>query len=711
MTAWMRNALLAVQVLILIPHAGHTPIWLLLLSGLVLLSQWDNIRHRLFRVSLRPDQSSARERSVQLLVFLIGVLGIYLHFHTVLGLEAGTAFLLVCLLGKLFELNSRRDVYVVLTFDFFILAGRFLFDQEPFTTLLVMLGTVGVLYVMALQNRALPAMSANNEAGLPAKDQAWTALSLQQLPSASSRKALRSVLLIVLQAVPLMVILFLFFPRMPPLWSIHLGPGQAKTGISDAMSPGDIASLGQSSELAFRAIFPQGQMPKPSELYWRGLVLSDFDGTTWRPNRDPRVHEMVWGAVRIPDWLQHGVRLTTPKPMRYQIEMEPSQQSWLFALSVPLGVDTNVGMGPEYTLQAMDDIRQQTTFNLFQYHADTVDAVIPEWLLASSLTLPSEGNPRSRAFARTMFAQAGHDPKRYVHLILAWIGRENFHYTLQPPPLNGDRIDEFLFQTRQGFCEHYASSFAFLMRAVGIPARVVVGYQGGQLGKDGQSIEVRQMDAHAWTEVWIAGRGWIRMDPTAAVAPSRIEHGMDALTTQNPAVFGDGLTGAWRYSQFRFLEHARQWADYAQFLWHRDVISYDTGQQQNLLFRWFGIRSSGMQIALMGGLFVGVLGGWVAVYQWRRRTVWHPLDAPLIRLSRRLELLGLARESSEGMLHWIERLGHSGDCASEAAHLAEIYGNLRYGDIPVESSLRLQREFQIAVRQLSRVLRRTRLAA
>lgn len=659
----MRNILILIQFLVILAHLGHLPYWLIGLSIIVVTSQLGWVYQRLFA------RSKVRQKVAQGVIFVSGMIGIFLTFHTLLGVEAGTAFLVICLLGKLFEVNARRDAYVVLTFDLFITAALFLFDQGLFTAIWAMLSTLGVLYAMAMQNVSDKTMQINDE----------KINEVNALIHIRKRRPITIIALIVAQAVPLMIILFVFFPRMPPFWTIHLDKGGAQTGISDSMSPGDIANLSQSTELAFRAIFPAGKIPAKSDLYWRGLVLGSFDGRTWRPSANPQLKTVVWGnSNAIPLWLAQAVQLNNPQPLKYQLIVEPTQQPWMFALNFPFSANGQAGLTREYTLRAADDIVQQTTFELFKFDAKAVDASLPNWVASEALQLPAQSNPKTQAFAQQLFSRMNHDPEKYAHAVINWISRENFVYTLQPPPLEGHRIDQFLFQTRRGFCEHYASSFTFLMRAAGIPSRVVVGYQGGQLDRDGKTLEIRQMDAHAWSEIWLAGRGWVRFDPTAAVSPERIERGMKALTAQNASMFGDGVAGAIRYNQFKMFGQAREWVDYAKYMWQQKVVGFDQDQQGDFLFKMFGFRSQMMQVLVMAGAFVSLLCIVVGVMWWRRRPIWHSLDAPLIRLSKRLAKQNLAREPYEGVLQWLTRVGLLARYEAQAKEIAALYSKARY---------------------------------
>ena len=681
-----RNALMLTQLMVVLPHIGHLPSWLTFLSILVVLSQLTWIHQRIFGAtgsgSQKPNQHKTRQKIVQSVVFLGGMFGIFQSYHTFVGVDAGTAFLMICLLGKLFEVNAWRDIYVVLTFNLFITAAQFLFDQDLITAIWAACTALAILLAMVKQNTPSSEQLESQQASFVQES------FIQKNHQLMGYRSGRVLGLIIIQAVPLMVILFIFFPRMPPLWTLHLNQGQSQTGISDSMSPGDIADLSQSSELAFRAIFDDGQLPPRSSLYWRGLVLGSFDGRTWRPSSDPQLKSIAMGGKPAPFWLMSGLDFKKTVPKQYRLIMEPTQQPWLFALALPFSMDSQAGLTREYTLRADDAVVLQTTFHLYQVDVNQIDVELPDWLAKDTLQLPIGTNPKARALATQLFASAQHNPEVYANALMAWYRHEHFIYTLKPPTLDGDRIDQFLFNTKRGFCEHYASSFTFLMRAVGVPARVVVGYQGGQIGRDGKTFEIRQMDAHAWSEVWLAGRGWVRFDPTAMVVPERVRQGMNALTAQDPTMFGSGLAGSLRYNQFRMLGRMRAWVDYAKYEWQQKVVGFDEQNQENFLFKMFGFRSQMMQVWIMFGAFISVLLVVVGIMWWRRRPIWHPLDAPLIRLSKRLEKQDLARQAHEGVLHWLARLEHIPRYQAQAKTLAEIYSRARYandgGDMKIE---------------------------
>ena len=571
-------------------------------------------------------------QAMQMLGFLLGLVGLWLTYNTAFGLDMGVAFLVLCLISKLWELYQRRDAYVVLNLSLFVLAALFLMDQGLITTLEVIIGAVIILL----------AFIALNDDGNSRGD-----------------GRLRTLGVLGIGALPLLVVLFLFFPRLPPLWSVQLSGQQATTGVSDSMSPGDFANLGQSTELAFRVEFTDNRPPQ-QELYWRGLVFSDFDGVTWRQSSQQRAWQPT---LPIPTWIENAFS-TVPDtvksaPNNYQIILEPTQQNWLFGLDYPFAQQQDISITSDFTLLKDQPVTQQLRYDVSQFASMQIDPILTDEARRLNLALPKSGNPQARALAQQLFAQSGSDPVRYMAAIERWIHQTEFRYTLSPPRLNTNRIDEFLFETKAGFCEHYSSSFTFMLRAAGIPARVVAGYQGGELSRSGNVWEVRQMDAHAWTEVWLEGQGWLRVDPTAFVAPERVEQGMNTMTqAQGATMFGEGAGAQISYQQYQMLQTLRRLSDQASYYWQKDVVGYDQDKQADSLLKWFNIRSMMEQIIWLAMSAISVMAILVFFIWQRRRKRWHPADLPLAQLSKRLSKAdkALARHESEGQLAWLERL-------------------------------------------------------
>lgn len=664
---------LIAQLFVILPHAAYLPLWLIGFAIITIIAQLPSIKAK-----FKPTRLKRLYQVMQMLGFLLGLAGLSLTYGAAFGLDMGVGFLVLCLVSKLWELYKRRDAYVVLNLSLFVIAGLFLLDQGLVTTLQAVAATIIVLLAF---------------------------ITLNDDSNTSGDGRMRTLGVLGISALPLLVVLFLFFPRLPPLWSVQLSSNQATTGVSDSMSPGDIASLSQSTELAFRVEFTQAR-PAQSELYWRGLVFSDFDGVTWRPNR--RVQQQWQPGRQPPNWLARSLATANNKtePKSYEITLEPTQQQWLFGLDYPLPQNKDTRLTSDFTLIKEEPVSEQLRYEVLRYAPMQIDPILDEVSRAANLTLPSAGNLQTQNLAKQLFAQSGSDPERYIQAIQRWINQTEFRYTLSPPPLDEDRIDSFLFETKAGFCEHYSSSFTFMMRAVGIPARVVAGYQGGEMSRGGNVWEVRQMDAHAWSEVWLEGQGWVRVDPTAFVAPERVEQGMDALTqSRGASLFGEGAAAQVSYQQYQMLQALRRLSDQASYYWQKDVVGYDQDKQAGSLLKWFNIRSISEQIAWLAASAITVISLLVFMIWYRRRKQWHPADRPLIKLSSKVAKndRALSRHDNEGALAWLKRLENSQAHGLNGEGLQEVsrhYRQLRYGrlsDADTQSP-----EYQQVLKELKR---------
>jgi transglutaminase-like putative cysteine protease len=631
---WQWLALLAV----VLPQADRLPAWLLLAT--VLTCIW-----RLAPVERRIGSAGA---VVRVLLLAGGIAGVYISHRTLLGPEGGTSFLIVCAALKVLESRTVRDCFVSALLGFFVLATAFLFSQSLLLTLYA--GFASVLLVAAL-------------------------VALQQREGAGVKRTLRRAAVLLGQAVPLMLILFVFFPRLPPLWTLNFSQGSGRTGMSDSMSPGDISSLSESTATAFRVEF-QGPPPPSSRLYWRGIVFNYFDGKRWAQGEPVSEPLLKTSAQNLPDWVS-GVGAGTPA-IHYRVILEPTDQPWLFALSVPGSGTPKVGLSRDNRLVYREPVYSRLTYEVQSWPDAQVDLDgLPEWLRLQSLQLPEGGNPQARRMARVWRQGSGSD-RRFVQETLAWLRAERFYYTLEPPPLGEDRIDDFLFRTRRGFCEHYAASFVFLMRAAGVPARVVAGYQGGEKSPLGDYWLVRQLDAHAWVEVWLPGSGWVEVDPTAAVAPERIQRGAAQLATQRE-YWGDSAGGAVRHGSYRLLKQLRTMTDYVNYRWHRDVLGYDNSSQEGLMQRLLGDTGLLRRLAVMGAA-LAMVASLLMLWALRgERREQHPLDRLYRRYCTRLARRGLQREAGEGPLAFAGRIAREQPAlGDEAQEFARLYIALRY---------------------------------
>ncbi len=455
-------------------HLGRVPLWVILVAcgGAAWALAAAHGRARL------PGQWF----KVALTLALTGT--VLAMFHTLNGLNAGSALLVLMGAIKLLEATSRRDRLIVVGVSFYLLIAACLTSQE------LLRAPLYLLQAWACCTALLYA--AHPQAPIPSAQ--------------AGRLSLRSLML----ALPLALLLFLLFPRLSgAFWSLG-NAGQAQTGLSDRMSPGSISELGNSVEPVFRVWF-SGPPPPPEQRYWRGPVLHDFDGYTWT-----RTH----GDYR-PETLQY-----LGPPYHYQIRLEPDSTPWWPALdTVQTAGAPGTRITPDRQLVAFRPFHDAVTYSATSYTTTRSAEPLSRLAQRFDAALPDGRNPRSQALARRLRAAAP-DVPAYVASVVALFRDGHFEYTLTPPLLDLNSVDDFLFNTRRGFCGHFASAFAMLMRAGGVPARVVTGYQGGEWNPIGGYFLIRRSDAHAWVEVWEDGRGWVRVDPTAIVAPERLRRGI-----------------------------------------------------------------------------------------------------------------------------------------------------------------------------------------
>ncbi|MGP1605009.1 MAG: transglutaminase family protein [Moraxella sp.] len=640
--------LLMVFLLVLIPHLSVLPMWLTGWTMLMIVLQVPVVKLGLSRLT------SGRLKRIfnPLKIFSLFVISffVWINFNQSFSVEFTVGLLLAVFSAKICEFYNSRDGYILLNLSLFILATAFLLRQD-----------IGVVLI------GLPVFFATLIGFIALNDKD------EQTPT----KRLNTLGLLVLPALPLLVVLFVFFPRIPPLWSLPISGDKAETGVSETMSPGDFSNLSRSSELAFRVEF-LNTPPSRFDMYWRGLVYESFDGATWRMNDELMQVYSPRHETTPPHWAQ----IKQGGFYDYRVILEPTQQYWLFALDYPIPYDENyMYLTNSFTLQSLMDVTKQLSYTVHSYP----DAVIGKALDANqrqiNLEIP-EGNPQSQQFAQKMYEQSGHDPEKYVQNIQTYIQAQGFKYTLSPPRLHNHRIDEFLFDTKAGFCEHYASSFTFLMRAAGIPARVVGGYQGGELGADGKSWEVRQMDAHAWSEIWLENKGWVRIDPTAFIAPDRIENGMNN-TTQKSAdeLFGNDIKGKWYYQQFRLFKMFNRYSDQISYYWQKQIVGFNQDKQKNALSKWFNIHNIQEQFVVLITLLGGLIALFVFWVMQKRKKRYHPLDLPLMLLSKKLTKVNpvLAKATSEPYLSWLDRVGKEILDKKTIQEVQGLYRQYRYG--------------------------------
>jgi transglutaminase-like putative cysteine protease len=518
----------------LAPHLQHLPWWIT--AAFFICSAWRYIIEK----RRRPIPSTWLRGLLALLCFL-GVLATY---STVSGVGPGSALLAIMAALKLLETRKRRDQFVLLFISIFLVMSSLLREQYLWSFPYLV---VAVFLIMT----------------------AWLRISARV--GERARRSFSTGARLVTYAVPLAVAMWIFFPRIAtPFWSVPMDTGTGTSGISDTMSPGDISSLSMSDAVAFRASF-EGQIPEPRERYWRGLVLTIFNGRTWTGNdpfRGARVHEQV---------------VNNGRPVEYSIALEPTRQPFVFALDMPWSWTLEkTFMGPQQQLVRSLPIDQRVAYEAVSYLDYRTDVVLTDFAKSFYTRVPEESNQRTQELAVRMREEAGSDVA-FIENVLMRFNQQEYYYTLEPPALGSNSVDRFLFETRQGFCEHYASAFAVMMRAAGVPSRVVLGYQGGEVNPMGGHMIVRQSDAHAWNEVWLEGVGWRRVDPTAAVAPERIEVG------RSGSLF-DGVAAEWGFSSpSLWVYQLQMYYDAINARWNDWILGYGP-ENQDKFMEWLGME-------------------------------------------------------------------------------------------------------------------------
>ena len=626
--------------LVAAPHAQRLPWWLNLIA-LILLA---------WRVYLGVGERVLPKKWLLTLFVAGGVFGVYFTYRTIFGRDSGVALLVLFLSLKLLELHTPRDAIVLILLAYFLALTNFFYSQT--------LPTAGLMLASVLVNTA----SLVNFAA----------------PARALRANLKTAGVLLAQAGPVMLILFFLFPRVQgPLWGLPQDAYSGITGLSDSMSPGLISRLSQSDAIAFRVKFEK-DTPARRQLYWRGPIFWHFDGRTWRPG-DFR----PFGQIRFE---------ATGNPYNYEVTLEPHNHNWLFALELAAKIPPNASVTTDYMLLSRTPVRTRMRYDMSSYTDFSTRGADDPDELRPGLQLPQGFNPRARRLAKE-WTQSADTDAAIAQRALSYFREQGFVYTLEPPLLGRDSVDEFLFGSKSGFCEHYASSFVFLMRAAGLPARVVTGYQGGELNPvDGYMI-VRQSDAHAWAEVWLKGRGWVRFDPTAAASPVRVESGVAAAV---PAT--DPLPLMARTTLIWLREVRHNWDALAN-KWNQLVLGYNPERQREFLSRVGMSEPSWENMALT--LFWGVAGLLALLTAWllRRIRTLDPVQRLWLRFCNKLGRKGNPRAPHEGPADFVARAAerYPGE-AERIRAIGERYIALRYGE---QADPRMLAELRLLVRELS----------
>lgn len=661
------------QCFVLALHLAWMPAWL---AGLALAVA--GYRH--FQLRRRLPRAGILLR----LVAVAGVLvALWLQYGTLHGMEGLIGLLLGIYLLKLLETHSRRDGRVVVLIGLVAITVAFLHDQGIPMAL-------GALLTLA-----------------------WLVQSLVWLSGASgARQAWRETAWLLGLSAPLMVLLFLAFPRLGPLWNLPQAD-RASTGLTDEIAPGDIAQLSRSDARAFRVSF-EGREPAPAERYWRVYTLPDFDGERWTRATPQRLAATLGRPVG--DFVAEGRRspwLDGAPRFEMELLLEPDSRPWRPSLGAPLATDDPQRFLADGTLEGSAPLASRS---LLRLDSTGLAPANPDPAGSAWHTmLPPEGNTRTRALAETLWHESGGDPRAFLAAIMARFGEAPFRYTLSPPRLtSADRVDEFLFESRAGYCTHYASALAVLARSVGLPARVVAGFLGGERHPDGH-FTVRDYDAHAWVEVWLDG-AWQRIDPTAAIAPERIEEGAQAVGDGGEAFLADAPFSPLRMREIGWVNRLRLDWERLEYRWQREVIGYQREAGRGLMARvtarlhefwaWLANLAPGRGpfVALLGLLVTGGALAWLGRLGWRRHREGRDERVLMLRLQAWLERRGMGPRPGESPAAHLRRIapaaGGAGPALEECAQDLE---RLRYA--PLGLAERRERRRRL-VRRAAEVRRR-----
>lgn len=603
-----------------LPHVSHLPLWASATAAILFV----------WRLAISWRGLPLPSKFLTVTATIAAIAGDILTYRTIFGRDAGVTLLVLLLALKLMELRSQREIYVVTFLSYFLALTNFFYSQT-IPTAVLMLFTVYVI-----------------TAGLIGFN-APTCRPVENLRTAGS---------LFLQAGPVMLLLFFLFPRVDgPFWGMPQDAFAGVTGLSDSMSPGSISRLSQSDAIAFRVKFDDKAPPRP-QLYWRGPVFWEFDGVTWRP-----------GGLPL---LQRGVKFDAlAAPVDYEITLEPHNRRWMFALDLPGRLPPRTRISIDYVLLSVRPIRTRMRYQLRSYPSYRATAGADPEDIRLALAYPRGFNPRAQRLAREWRRTLGNDEAILLRTI-DFLRTGRYGYTLQPPLLGANSVDEFLFDTKEGFCEHFASGFVFLMRAAGVPARIVTGYQGGEMNPVDGYMVVRQADAHAWAEVWLGNRGWVRVDPTAVAIPLRVNAGIAAAAPQSAPLL--------MRTRLNWLRKLRDNWDALGNKWNQWVLGYNPDRQREMM-SWFGVRSPSWQsLAMVLFWSVGSVIGIIALWLFARYRTADPTQRVWLAFCRKLGRAGVERSKSEGPLAFGARAAARLPARADAVQaIARLYAELRYG--------------------------------
>jgi protein-glutamine gamma-glutamyltransferase len=613
---WLLCSLLSVLAI----HSLNLPLWVTFIA--LALGAW--------RLLIEKKQSALPKMRVLVPITTLICLGLILNFKDSFGRDASVSLLVIMCAMKLLETKTVRDYLLMIAIAYFLVSSTFIFSQTASTFILSLIPLT--LLTATLIQTSLP--------------------HTEKTPF-----VLRLAGKMLLQSIPLMLVLFVLFPRLPgPIWGISKDAYSGMTGLDDTLEIGDVGNLIRNSSIAFRVQF-DSPIPDTHELYWRGPVLWKQQGNKWITSNDPQ--------------LPYESLTSASAPIKYTMTLEPHNRLWMLLLDMPTTLPKTATRRHDFTTVAQNPVRTRIRYQATSYRRYVLGETLTETQRIFGLQINEQSNPQSRALAKSW---SHLNTEEIITTALQKFRQENFIYTLKPPLLSENAIDDFLFNTKKGFCEYYASSFVFLMRAAGVPARIVTGYQGGEVNPKGDYLIVRQSDAHAWAEVWLKDIGWVRVDPTAAVAPERIEQGIDeAITELDELPMFVGKVNPWLKAAYL------NW-DSLNNNWNQWVLGYDNEKQLDFLNKLTGkdLKLTDIAIGMIAALLSIML--FTAIFiLYQRKAKPSPIERLYQQYLKQLKKQGLSPKTGEAAEDFAQRVAEAlPHQASNSTIIAKQYNALRY---------------------------------
>jgi len=650
--------IMVAQQLVLLPLYFFIPLWITAFNLIVLMVVYFS----------RVKQKFVIHSLLKNMITLVAAAGVMYSFRKFTGRDAGISLIAIMYGLKIIEIKSPRDVYLLLLLGFFLLIGGFLFDQSPWIAIYQFIPVAAVLNAL-ISIHSLSSFNYGTRLSLTHD------IKVKSIVQSSLLSTLKRLLKYLLLAIPLMIVLFIFFPRLAgPIWKMPGGEGGA-TGISDTMSPGSISNLQLFDKIAFRVRFSD-KTPSGFEMYWRTLVLDNFDGFAWTRKAKTK-QQAIQTLSESDDW---NDKVKDLKGFyRYEISLEKTRQRWLTFLDRPIDIPKQATLYADYSVQIEHRLLDRTRYNAKSMSGLVLDKQLSIAEREKNTKLPTDGNPRSLAWAKQQRQLVATD-RDYILALLAKINQQEYFYTLLPPMMQEDTIDSFWFDHQKGFCEHYAGALVFLARAAGVPARVVIGYQGAEKNPLSDYWIVRYANAHAWTEIWLENEGWVRVDPTAAIAPHRIEEQLRQDYRQRDSLFDDFGFDAVDLDDISWVKQFEYWMDKANTGWNDWILDYNQNTQRRV-FEGLGLEKlTGQQI---GVLMIAILAVFLSLisFRWvRDKQPLDPIQSSFQILQNKLHKFGIELSANKGVNGLIDDIKdlHSDLPAIESNSEAQLVRTLKY---------------------------------